>query len=538
MESIPGLLRALEAERRAEEERHRDLCLIIRAHKSKETLLCAGGRWDFLERRWSQQEPERVHVCEVHEGQEPFIRWGAKWLVDFRNGHEIPDWVRTVRARVALAESGRRAGKTHALQLFQWAVAIDTPLVRGKPLVCWTIHVSHQEEEEYFDALKGDRAIVPPSWHRWRARLQRFELIHGSYVQMISSDNEKTTKRGKVDLAFINEAQKQRQPALVNLLYGVADRGGLALLAANPNDSLTGEWVKKFKEGIKTGTLPNAVSFYFDPSKNPFIDQQARSDVDDIVKIIDPKAYRRESLGEWLPVGDRVYYDFNPEKHVRPMPDLGDITREVTKRRLAAGFDWVAGHDPQGRPHMAGVIGKFFGTPDKPILWIYDEIIDDGHEDEFLDEVDVRGYTVRDCHWIVDASGQWQDGRHSRNGVHTVDYFKKRNWAWKPPEEKLTARGMYPGNPKPKSRRYGLSNKLIREGRLMIDPRCKWLIESLTECPFRKTAAGGEAHGAHSHITDALGYLQWFWTDKPRAISKGPAQRIETVSIPRKSPWG
>src|SRR5690349_6797337 len=115
MESTPGLLRALEAERRAEEARYRDLCLEIRTLKD-ETLICAGGRWDFVEKRWAGPA-ERRHRVTVHEGQEPFVRWFARWLVDFRNGHEIPDWVRTVRSRVALAESGRRAGKTHALEL-------------------------------------------------------------------------------------------------------------------------------------------------------------------------------------------------------------------------------------------------------------------------------------------------------------------------------------------------------------------------------------------------------------------------------------
>ena len=560
MESIPALLAGLEDDREAEEEnRYRDICLVIQGYKRNETLIKAGGRWDAIDKRWCKQEPERAHIIMAGPGQEPFLRWGGRFLVDYRNGHEVDGFQRLIRTRVLLAQSGRRGAKTHGLQMFQWAMAVDIPLIRGRSLVCWTIHVSHQEEEEYFDNLKGDSAIVPPGWYRWRARLQRYELVHGSYVQMVSADTPQTTKRGKVDIAFVNEAQKQKQAMLTNLLYGVADRGGLAILAANPNDSLTGEWVAKFKKGVDEGTLPHAESFYFDPKLNPFIDQQARSDVDDIVKLIDPDAYKRDSEGEWLPVGGRVYYDFSARDRrdadgklvkqgcVATVPQVGmvDVTREITRRRLGRSYDWVAGNDVQGKPHIIGVFGKFFtgkingfvGTLDSPILWICKElVVDKVHEPEFLDHVDAEGYLTTNTHWVLDASSWWQDSTHSKNGVHTIDYFKQRGWVCKPPQEKKSTRGEFPANPKPASLRYGLSNRLLATCQTMIDPSCVWLIESLTECAVKKTQSGGVATGKHAHVTDGLGYLQWFWFNRPRAPVKGGSMG-SVVNMPPAQSW-
>lgn len=517
---------------------------MLRHEATRETLLEAGGRYDLIDRRFLDEEPETCKYVDVHDGQAPFIRWLATWLPDFRDGHERGT-ERQVLDRAVLAESGRRAGKTFALQAGQAAVAVDVPRIGHSPLICWIVSKSHEEEEELKDNVP---AILPGHWYRWRERLHRYELAHGSYIALISSDRPQTTKRGKVDIALVNEAQKQRQSALTNLIYGTADRGGCTWLAANPNDSLSGEWVSRLREKILAGELPRTRSFYFDPSKNVFIDQAARADIDAIVREIDPAQAARDGGGEWLPVGDRTYYDFRKrptktateerQSNVAPVPEVGlpDVTREVTRRRLGRAYDYVAGHDPNGKPHMAGVVGKFFGKVDDPILWILEEMIVEGHEDEFLDYVDERGYRTDNTHWILDGSSYWQ-GTERKQGVYTVDFFKARGWVTRGPEEKKSPKGTRAANPRPAARRYGRTNHLLRAGRTMIVPTCEWLIESLVECLWRRTPSGGIAYGRHTHVTDALGYLQWFWFPRPQAPQKPVDKHFESITVTRRQVW-
>jgi hypothetical protein len=52
-----------------------DLCLILQRAKTHETILRAGGRWDSLENRFTDQEPESLHVVSLEESQVEFVRW-------------------------------------------------------------------------------------------------------------------------------------------------------------------------------------------------------------------------------------------------------------------------------------------------------------------------------------------------------------------------------------------------------------------------------------------------------------------------------
>lgn len=535
----------LRAAAEREQNRHADVALLLKKYGSTETLLCAGGRWDFEEKRWARAEPESAHVIEVGEGQEAFIRWGASFLRDFRQGHEIPGWVRTDLTRVILAESGRRAGKTHALQAFQWAMAVDLPLIMGKPLICWAVHVSHQEEEEYFDNLRGEHAIVPTSWYTWRARPQRFELIHGSYVQMISADDERTTKRGKVDVAFVNEAQKQRQGALTNLIYGTADRGGITMLAANPNDNLTGEWVAKLRQDIISQKLPKAKSFYFDPKKNPFVDQVARSDVDDIVRHIDPRQAARDGGGLWLPITDHAYHAWSDDLHLRPMPEVGgDITNFAIRKAKGwnCRYEYIAGLDFQRSPGCCASIFKLYGDPADPILHAVDEVlIERGSEFVLSDELYERGYDPDSLVLIADATGQQQDYEHS-HGHDSYSKLRSRGWHVERPQPKRSTKGKHSINP-PVKDRLALMNEELAAQRILVDPeRAPILAHCLKECilkPGRYSTRVPGGEGWLPHHTDGAGYVVFWLRPPPARVGKSSSGAVkpQTRVMPGSNWW-
>jgi hypothetical protein len=83
--------------------RYVDLCLILRREKTKETLLWAGGRWDRIDQRFIDAEPESGQIIDLVESQVPFTRWFAGWLSDYRDGKPRD-------TSLVLNEGGRRGG--------------------------------------------------------------------------------------------------------------------------------------------------------------------------------------------------------------------------------------------------------------------------------------------------------------------------------------------------------------------------------------------------------------------------------------------
>ena len=540
--SLPALLREYEED--AEEHRQADLCMLVRHEATGETLLEAGGRWDFVDRRWLPQEPETAKILTVHEGQAPFFRYLAEWLPDFRNGHERGT-PRQVLDRMILAESGRRAGKTRALQAGLAAVVVDVPWIAGRPLVTWIVSKSHEEEEEIRD---NTPAILPSHWWTWKERLHRYQLVHGSYIALLSSDRPTTTKRGKVDVALVNEAQKQRQSALTNLIYGTADSGGCTWLAANPNDSLTGEWVARVLKKIEEKKFPRARHFYFDPKMNVFIDQVARADVDAIVREIDPKQADRDGGGLWIPLIDKAYYRWSDERHLRPPPELGNCTNAALRKKLGScTYTHVAGLDFQRSPGCCAVIFELYGDPANPILHVVDEVlIDRGSEYVLSDALYDQGYEPDSLLLVADATGQQQDFEH-RSGQDSFTKLRSRGWHVEAPQKKRTAKGKYSINP-PIPERLKLVNEELgnpaknEAPRLLVDPeRAPVLAHCFKECiltPGRYSTRIPSGEGWLPHMTDGAGYVIWWLKPPPmRPVKKSNTAPAVPVKQPGAGWW-
>ena len=131
-----------------------DLSLAIRHHKTKETLLWAGGQWDRIDQRFTDIEPSHAQIIDVHEGQAEFVVWFARWLADFREGFQR-------NTSLALAGGDRRGGKTFDLFLCQNAMLIDVPKSIG-----WAVSVSNNERDE-LDRQRQE--ILLSSWYVYRS---------------------------------------------------------------------------------------------------------------------------------------------------------------------------------------------------------------------------------------------------------------------------------------------------------------------------------------------------------------------------------
>ena len=507
--------RLLDELEQRETNRHVDLCLVVRHLDTKDTLLYAGGRWDRVEQKFTDEEPRAARFIDVHRGQADYIEWFATWLRDFREGFPRD-------TSLALAGGDRRGGKTFSLFLSQLCALVDVPNTIG-----WAVSVANTERDEIDRQV---REVLPASWYVYREwPKHQATLINGSILTNVSADDPDTTKRGRVDIGFLNEPQKMQRRVLTNLIKGTADRGGLAILAANPPETSKGEWVFDLHEAIEEGKFQKNKPKYFnyDSRLNPFVDQEANDRAGEVLWIIDPKSAAANDKGIWRRPGEMAYEAFRRKVNVVPVPDLGDITAEFTKRKLGRAYSYIGGYDPNDRPHHAGTVWKVFGTLDAPILWAVDEIIvenADG-EDHFLECVAAK-YDKESIVWVMDNSCFFQDSKHQRNGKNSSDYF--RSWGYRCEPNQPAAKNSKTGKPRnpPIELRVSLVNKLLYQSddrlklaAMFVSPNCVQLADSFKNCKSKKVRYGYGPVGREAHVTDTVGYVAWWVTPTPRKVA-------------------
>ena len=499
-------------EEREPERRLIDICLVLRSLETRETVLWAGGRWDRLDRCWLKQDPESAQIIDIHKGQLPFVSWFAEFLRDYREG--LPRDV-----SLALAGGARRGGKTFALLQCVLAALIDVPATRGVPTNGWLVSVAHSERDEIDKTVQ--RTLLP-EWYTYREWPRHvYKFVHGSEAVNVSADDPESLKKGKADFLLLNEAQKMPSAALENALSGTEDTEGIALLAANPPRRSKGEWVYDLQQEIVSGEYgPEAKFWHFDPLLNPFISQRAKQRVTKILRKINPAAAEADEDGIWRRPGELAYEAFSRIHNIRQAPQLGDITHELTRRRLGKSYRLLGGYDPNNRPHHAGTLWRIYGSIQDPILWAVDEVVVDhaDGEEHFLEVVDSKGYGPDDVVWVMDNSCFFQDS-HRRHGFCSADYFRK--WKYRCEYNQPPAPGSKTGRPRNPDieLRVDLLNKLLhaevdeltgqvtKPPRMIVDPKCKALIEGLKNCKSKKVRHGYGPVGKHSHITDSAGYV-------------------------------
>lgn len=491
------------------------------------TILEAGGDWDRLTRKFAETpQTTKGRAVPLNESQVEFTEWFAGWLDKYRAGDAS-------RERLALCGGERRGGKTFDTLFCAIAFAVAVP-----NSIVWLVSPTYPMRDELERTVKE---YLPRSWYTYRDMpVLRFTLANGSIIQSISADEPEKLKRGRADVVLFNEAQMQARDALTYGIPATIDRGGIAILAANPPRQQRGEWVLTLREAIDANELKTARYFGFDASLNTDIDQAARKDVGAIMHLIDPRAAAADHEDAWIPVGERAYPKFDKRRHLGRAPDVGDITAEVTRKKGRA-FPSVAGADFQGVPHQVAVVCKVFANPGGtgPIYAFTDEVIcDEATEDDLIDEIESRGFAPETLKVIGDASGAWQDGAHKSRGRGSYDVFKARRYLIEGPRKKISTQGTHAKNPDVADR-LGLVMKLMAQDRIIVDPvRCPRLAEAFKECPVNNINGRKKPGGYHSHITDAAGYVLFWLEPPPKAQRTAPSDpRTWLASTPfRQSP--
>jgi hypothetical protein len=424
-------------------------------------LLRVGGRWDRRLKRWAG-DAKRVRVLRVHRGQEPAARWLAEWFKRRGRGPRGPQWADFRRVWSLMLVGGRRGGKTHLACAALCMFAVMVPGCR-----VWAISPTQEETDELEAAI---RSLLPRRFYRFRGggagKPLQFRLPHGGRLFCLSGNKPRSLKRGRVDLALYNEAQNMYRAGWIQLRGAIADRGGLVILACNPPDAEIGRWIESLHEESRAGK--NKVqAFDLNAKQNPFVEYQALADIE--ADTNDPLTFRREVLGEFVPIGDIVFHSWSDAATVRPhVPaHYEDITPQVCLDVLGRRAGYIIGMDFQKTPHMVGVVAKIFRDPEDPgeqLWWLVDEVVlDDADELQLVDGLealgrwrhngprDAEGYRALAMPGdsldhpvaavvVMDASGFYQDGAHSRART-SERWLRQRRWELLYYPQALNAKG-------------------------------------------------------------------------------------------------
>lgn len=497
-----------------------------------EELYRVGGKWDRLANGGKGGyvgDAQTGRVVRLKWSQVKAGRWFARWLDDRRAGKH--------RDHVLMLGGPRRGGKTFGSIIFIWSLCLEIP-----GAITWvvspTIELRGEIDRQFTGEPGGGWPGLPAEWYEYRATPQfTYTFPNGSFCRNLSGAIPSRMKRGKSHGFLINEAQEQTDAVATYAVPSVIDTGGLGMFAANPPDKPRGQWINGFREKLKgtdeegrdlIGEIEGSY-FWVDPALNDSIDQGLRGAVAVTLNAINPDSAKRDAAGLWLPVGDIAYPKWlarNVDKGgmIGPPPDtLRDITNEVLRRcginglRTGHGWRYVVGADFQDTSYcMVATIWRVFERPaDKlPMYWMIDEAAIEGDETALGDEVldldgyDDDGYTLENAVWIPDATGEMQDGKHSKRNT-SFGKLHKDGWRVHAPTIKVTADAKNAVNPRI-YRRLAMMYKLMDEGRLFVAPRCKLAIEAFSKCPLHVGRYGGKVpYGKHSHITDSAGYPLW-----------------------------
>jgi hypothetical protein len=501
------------------------------------TLLHAGGVWDKADRCYLKREPDRARVIRLKESQVLAAQWLAWWLQERAEGRK-----RDIRSLFLLGDRG--GGKTFLATVGTVTALLKFPSFSGKPTLAWQVVASYKERRE----LEREIADCFPFEGLWYTRKlapeHEYRFVNGALLVTQSGDNPEALRQGTVDFLYLNEATKLVEDAYIAGIPRLKDHDGLCIATTNPPRSNRGRWVKKlYDTELERKAAGEMFSVHFvrvESAGNDILSKDAADDVADQIRVLNPRAAAADIDGKMLAIDQPAYWEFNPVRNIRPLPDLGDITREFLRQRTGRAYDYLGGMDFQGNPHMAAVLFKIYGTQDSPILWAVDDIIlEQATEEDLAQEALEQGYSPNNALWIGDASGQWQDGAHPRACKVERDSFKViRSFGFHilPPVRPKSSTHR-PKNP-PVEQRVKLTNKCLAGAQALADkdfaPR---LIEAWKECILRLGRYGRVVPlGYYSHLTDAAGYPIWWVFGKARPTIGGSIG--ETVSIERRSPIG
>lgn len=517
-------------------------------YSTDEELIELGGAWNRRARAWEDFESDTMMIARVPRGgeQEPAARWLAEWLRRAAIGQRGQQWDDFRRVWTLLLEGGRRGGKSWlaCFALVAFAITVPNALV-------WAVSPTQDETDELEQAM---RALMPGNWYTFRGggagKPLQFRIANGSRILCLSGHKPRSLKRGRVDLALYNEGQNMYRAGWTQLRGAVADTGGLVIIAANPPDAEIGRWIEDLHEKTRARKI-KAEMFKMTAATNPFVQAESLEDMSDEV---DDLTYRREVLGEFVPIGDVVMHAWSDSESVNdPALHLIDVTARETKRELGRAAGYVVGMDFQKTPHMCATVYKLFTdptseAPDEVVPLCVDEVVvEDANEDDLVNALEslprYKHGAERDpedcyhgkergtydpekpehCAIVMDASGFWQDGEHSKT-KHSNERLRDRGWVWLYKPQRDSDRNpdvierIKTANARLKAADLrDATGAVVKPGRrrMFVARHCVRVIRAMRSWPNMKSGAPDKG-SVFAHVCDATTYPIYRFFARPK----------------------
>ena len=305
---------------------------------------------------------------------------------------------------------------------------------------------------------------------RWVKKINETELtirlVNGSKIVLAGADSPDRLRGVFCDFVVFDEFADMDPDVWTVMRPALADKGGHALWIGTPKGKNhfyeLFQWAKS-QEGWSTYKFTTLDGGNVPPEEI----EAARREMDE-------RTFKQEFMADWVDYVGLVYYAFN-DIHVHKS-DQDDV------KEICVGMDFNV--DPG-----CAVIGRQTSQG----LHIFDEIeLRNTNTFEIADELR-RRYPTSIIKVFPDPAGSQR-----RTSSNTTDHKILHNAGFQ-----VFARRAHP----PVKDRINSVNSAFSSGKLLIDPKCKSLINCLNKLSYREGTNEQDKNSGIDHMPDALGYL-------------------------------
>lgn len=367
-------------------------------------------------------------------------------------------------ARFIVLVAGRRWGKTW---LALWKIILHAANTPGQ--LCYFVAPTAKQAREI--AWQPLLQMLPLQFVR-RVRHSHLEiqLRNGSIVRLCGPSH---LRGSGLDYVVLDEYAHFAEPEVWSevLRPALADREGRVLICSTPNGLN-----HLYDLFLNAQTRPDWATFHFPTRKGGFVSER---ELEALRSTMHPKQYAQEIEARFEPSENRVYYAFSRETNVREV-ELDNYLP------LLVGVDFNVAQ-------MSAVIAQRGHDECRVCAEI---ILHNSNTYEMAEELTRqfprRGIAHPDPSCFA---------RKTSAEAGVTDCTIIQNYGWY----------VYPTKPYPVINRVNAVNAMLRNAngrsRLVIDPKCKYLIRSLDGVTYKEGSRIPDKSKGLEHAADALGYL-------------------------------
>jgi len=375
-------------------------------------------------------------------------------------------------ARFRVVAAGRRFGKTYisTMEMAKHARYPDKNIFYVAPSY-------RQAKQTVWQPLK-----IQLSKMNWIKKVNEsdltIQLTNDSVISLRGADNFDSLRGVGLDFLVMDEFAYIKEQAWTEVLRPtLSDRLGKAMFISTPAG--LGNWAYDLYIKGQDETQDNWQSWQFTSLDGCVMSEQ---EIEDARKDLDERTFRQEYLAAFETYSGVIYYAFEPSKHIKKFEGADELWTTLKKAPLLLMIDFNV------NPMSAAV-----GIQMKDHIHIIDEIVIYGSNtlevvQEFRNRYGDRAITAYPDPAGVQnktSAGGNTDIKILQNAGCNVKYKRK--------------------HPLVKDR-INAVNSALSSGKLVIDPKCKRVIESLTKHTYKEGTQVPDKDSGYDHMSDALGY--------------------------------